>query len=96
MLNASKDGSASNIPSSAHDEINHPSHYVDGRQHEPIDVIEDWELNYCLGNCLKYISRAGRKEGEVDLVALRKAQWYLNREIEQRQRGTQTSTTTET
>ena len=63
-----------------HDPINRPSHYAEGRQFEPISVIEDWELNYRLGNAVKYISRAGRK---VDAVEdLRKAVWYLQREIE--------------
>ena len=61
------------------DKINKPSHYVDGRKYEPIDVIEDWKLNYHLGNALKYISRAGRKD---DLIQdLQKAVWYLTREI---------------
>ena len=63
-----------------HDAVNRPSHYAEGRQYEPIAVIEDWELSYHLGNALKYISRAGRKD---DIVQdLRKAAWYLDREIE--------------
>ena len=63
-----------------HDSINNPSHYAAGRQHEPIAVIEDWELGYRLGNAVKYISRAGRKQNALE--DLRKAQWYLAREIE--------------
>ena len=63
-----------------HDSVNNPSHYAEGRQYEPINVIEDWELNYRLGNALKYISRAGRKNNTVE--DLRKAVWYLEREIE--------------
>jgi len=63
-----------------HDPINSPSHYAEGRQYEPIAVIEDWELNYRLGNAVKYISRAGRKvDAKEDL---RKAIWYIEREIE--------------
>lgn len=63
-----------------HDPVNNPSHYAEGREYEPINVIEDWELNYRLGNALKYISRAGRKiDAKEDL---RKAVWYLEREIE--------------
>ena len=62
------------------DMVNHPDHYAKGRKFEPIDVIEDWELGFCLGNALKYISRAGRKEGVLD--DLRKAIWYIEREIQ--------------
>jgi len=63
-----------------HDPVNSPSHYAEGRQYEPIAVIEDWELNYRLGNAVKYISRAGRKiDAKEDL---RKAIWYIEREIE--------------
>ena len=43
------------------DPVNKPSHYAEGRQFETIEVIEDWKLSYRLGNCVKYISRAGRK-----------------------------------
>lgn len=63
-----------------HDSIHHPAHYAEGRAYEPIDVIEDWELNYRLGNCVKYVSRAGRKQDQLE--DLRKARWYLDREIE--------------
>ena len=45
--------------------VNHPSHYAEGRKYEPIDVIEDWELGFNLGNTVKYISRAGRKDDIV-------------------------------
>ena len=64
----------------SHDPVNNPSHYAEGRKYEPINVIEDWDLNYRLGNAVKYISRAGRKlDAKEDL---RKAVWYLQREIE--------------
>lgn len=63
------------------DAINHPSHYTRG-EIETIEVIEDWKLNYHLGNVVKYISRAGHKEGSSLLKDLLKAQWYLNRFIE--------------
>lgn len=59
--------------------IDHPAHYCEGRRFEPIDVIEDWGLGFSLGNAVKYISRAGRK-GDA-LEDLRKARWYLDREI---------------
>lgn len=64
-----------------YDKIN-PSHYHGDRRYEPIDVIEDWGLNYRLGCALKYISRNGRKPGEDPREGLRKAIWYLEREIE--------------
>ena len=57
--------------------VNHPSHYNMGK-YEAIDVIEDWNLNFNLGNAVKYISRAGHKD---DIVQdLKKALWYIDRE----------------
>ena len=61
------------------DNVNHPAHYIDGREHEPIDVIEDWELGYNLGQVIKYVSRAGRKGDAIE--DLRKAEFYLQRQI---------------
>lgn len=60
--------------------VNHPSHYNHGK-FECIDVIEDWNLGFHLGNALKYICRAGRKDGSTALEDLRKASWYINREV---------------
>jgi len=60
--------------------VNHPAHYGGDTIYETIKVIEAWELNFNLGNTVKYISRVGKK-GER-LEQLRKAQFYLNREIE--------------
>lgn len=62
------------------DPVNKPSHYAEGRQFETIEVIEDWKLSYRLGNCIKYVSRAGRKGDRRQ--DLEKAAWYLQREIE--------------
>jgi len=62
------------------DMINRPAHYCEGRQHEPLEVISDWDLNYRLGCALKYISRAGRKNDAIE--DLKKAVFYLGREIE--------------
>lgn len=73
------------------DNINHPSHYTSGKI-ETIDFIEDKELNFNLGNVIKYVARAGRKKSKgksVDLKALedlKKAQWYIQREIETREK----------
>ena len=64
------------------EKINHPAHYGRDTVYETIKVIEAWGLNYNLGNCVKYISRAGKKP-EVEAVEdLKKAAWYLNRELE--------------
>lgn len=63
------------------DNVNHPSHYTDGNI-EVIDFIEDKKLNYHLGNAVKYISRAGKKDPEKYTEDLQKAVWYLEREID--------------
>lgn len=65
------------------DKINHPLHYSPG-DFETYKVAEAWGLhkNAYLFNVLKYLSRAGKKEGETRLTDLQKMQWYLNREIE--------------
>lgn len=64
-----------------------PDHYKNERKFEPIEVIEDWGLNYRLGNAVKYISRNGRKPGEDPVEGLRKAIWYLEREIKATQKN---------
>ena len=61
------------------DLINHPPHYTFAPGFETIDVIEAWELGFHLGNTVKYISRAGKKDNI--LSDLKKARWYLDREI---------------
>lgn len=60
------------------DPVNHPSHYKTGGI-ETIDFIEAKELNYNLGNVVKYITRADHKGNRKQ--DLEKAMWYLNREI---------------
>ena len=65
------------------DNVNHPSHYTDGNI-EVIDFIEDKKLNYHLGNAVKYISRAGKKDPDKYIEDLQKAVWYLQREIDKR------------
>ena len=64
--------------------VDHPSHYG-GKDnvYEAIKVVEAWELGFCLGNVIKYISRAGKKDSTKELEDLKKALWYLNRRIEQ-------------
>ena len=56
------------------------SHYVEGRKIEPILVIEDWNLDFHLGNVVKYIARLGR-DGVDSLTTLKKAQSYLDRAV---------------
>jgi len=64
------------------DVVNNPAHYTVGGI-ETIDFIEAKNLNYRLGNAVKYISRADHKGNRLE--NLKKAQWYLNREIERYQ-----------
>ena len=58
--------------------INHPQHYNKGI--EAIDIIESWDLNFSLGNAIKYILRAPHKSNQIE--DLKKAKWYVEREIE--------------
>ena len=60
------------------DNVNHPPHYKQGGI-ETIDFIEAKQLNYHLGNVIKYVTRADHKGNKVE--DLKKARWYLNREI---------------
>lgn len=61
------------------DLVNHPPHYKSATGLESIDVIEAFNLNFRLGNVVKYILRADRKGAR--LQDLKKAAWYLQREI---------------
>lgn len=63
--------------------VNHPQHYGGDTTYEAIKVIEAWELDFCLGNTVKYISRAGKKDKAKELEDLKKAEWYLQRRIKQ-------------
>lgn len=62
------------------DMVNHPEHYTDGGI-ETIDFIEAKKLPYHLGNAVKYVSRAGKKNPEKTIEDLQKAIWYINRYI---------------
>lgn len=65
------------------EKVNHPSHYGgDENPFEAIKVIENWNLDFHLGNVLKYVSRAGKKNKDTELQDLKKALWYLKRKIE--------------
>ena len=59
------------------EQVNHPSHYVKGI--EPIEIIESWDLNFSLGNAIKYILRSPYKGKQIE--DLEKARWYIDREI---------------
>ncbi len=62
--------------------VSHPAYYGGADNlYECIKVIEAWQLGFNLGNCVKYVSRAGKKSGNI-LEDLEKAAWYLNREID--------------
>lgn len=62
--------------------VNNPAHYGGAdNPYEAINVIEAWDLDFKLGNTVKYISRAGKKEPEKLLEDLEKAKWYLERKI---------------
>ena len=68
------------------DVVDHPHHYQ-GDGMESIDVIEAFDLDFCLGNTVKYVLRAGKKDDEIQ--DLRKAIWYLNRRIQQLEKANQ-------
>ena len=61
--------------------VNNPKHYGGDTTYEAIKVIEAWELNFHLGNVVKYISRAGKKDFTKTKEDLLKAKWYLDRYI---------------
>jgi sulfur relay (sulfurtransferase) DsrC/TusE family protein len=64
------------------DAVNHPAHYTDG-QIEVIDFIRDKHLDFCRGNVVKYICRAGKKSKETELEDLKKALKYCEFAIEE-------------
>jgi hypothetical protein len=68
-------------------QVNHPSHYRKDTGFEAIDVIEAWGLGFNLGNAVKYISRCGRKGTGTDSEDLKKAMWYIDREIKNLEKG---------
>jgi hypothetical protein len=65
--------------------VNHPGHYG-GKDsiYEAIKVIDAWGLGFSLGNTVKYISRAGKKDDTVQ--DLKKAIWYIEKKIEKLQK----------
>ena len=68
------------------DSVNHPKHY-NFSKFEVIDVIEEWGLGFNLGNVIKYIARADHKGKPIE--DLKKAYFYLGREIARREKTSQ-------
>ena len=77
------------MESNINNPVTHPSHYTSGKI-EVIDFITDQKLDFCLGNVVKYISRAGKKEGDKNknqtiedktIEDLKKARFYLDYKI---------------
>lgn len=72
------------MPNASDEQVHHPAHYGGAdNPYEAIKVIEAWGLDFCLGNTVKYISRAGKKDNGKLIEDLRKARWYLDRFIQQ-------------
>jgi hypothetical protein len=68
------------------EKVNHPAHYGgENNPYEAIKVIEAWNLGFHLGNTVKYISRAWKKRNTLE--DLKKARWYLDREIQNMEKG---------
>lgn len=63
------------------DVVDHPIHYAEGWSNgaEVIDITEN--LNFNRGNAVKYIARAGRKDATKTTEDLKKARWYIDREL---------------
>ena len=64
------------------EQVDHPSHYGGkDNQYEAIKVIDAWDLGFSLGNTVKYISRAGKKDPTKEVEDLKKALFYLEHHI---------------
>ena len=68
------------------DIVQRPIHYNYSKL-EPITVVEAWNLSFCLGNVVKYVARAGKKDPSKVVEDLEKARWYLDREISRLKEG---------
>lgn len=81
ILFGGENAPAENAPAE-NDPVNRPSHYTDGKI-EVIEFIEDKNLGFCLGNAVKYIARAGKKDPTKEIEDLNKAKWYIERRIKE-------------
>lgn len=79
LKKAVKDSKEKVMAKQEQEKVDHPEHYNHGSI-EAITVIEDWDLDFHLGNVVKYICRSGKKEGN-EVQDLEKALWYLQRKI---------------
>ena len=66
---------------SVKEHVKHPDHYLKESGHEVIDVINAWKLNFELGNAIKYIARAGKKDPNKEIEDLEKAINYIEMQI---------------
>jgi hypothetical protein len=78
-----------NYEGSGYDDVERPAHYV-RNGFEVIDIIEAFKLNYQLGNVIKYVLR--HQEKGNPLKDLKKARWYINREIDNMEKQIDVST----
>lgn len=68
--------------------VKNPDHYGGASNpYEAIKVIEHWNLDFHLGNTVKYISRAGKKDPSKEVEDLKKAMFYLDRKIKNLENG---------
>ncbi len=79
---AAVEGAAVHYEGAAGAAVEHPPHYGGAdNPYEAIKVIEAWGLDFALGNAVKYIARAGKKDASKLVEDLKKARWYLERAI---------------
>lgn len=67
--------------------VNHPNHYGGDTVYETIKVLKAWGLGFLLGNCVKYISRAGKKDASKLVEDLKKGRFYLDYAIKLLENG---------
>ena len=70
-----------NLKKENKENVDHPDHYLKSSGHEVIDVIHAWNLDFNLGNAIKYIARAGKKDPNKTKEDLNKAIWYIQNQI---------------
>ena len=81
VCNNCKCGIMCNCKNQKKENVHHPDHYLKDSGHEVIDVINAWKLNFSLGNAIKYIARAGKKDPNKTIEDLRKAKEYIDIQI---------------
>lgn len=80
-LAAREAGATADALKTAPEQVDHPAHYHALSGFEVIEIIEAWSLNFNRGNALKYLARAGRKDPATEAQDLKKALWYIEREL---------------